>query len=298
MQVLGLGAPVGKCRCFSEPDECPGIGSSQLRLCRQHVGGELVGGHPLPHRREAGTEGGDREIVGPLHERQLRGGLDHPAPHGHRIGRHEPGGGRAGADPVEDEIPDLSLDADPTGRGAAVAEEATHKPIRALVFLPGPYFHRQMEALPRPRLFECGADARHLPSRGDHHQEGALREAPAHSGEIGQRGAGLQQQRIDPMLGHESPGVLEPGEPLVIGDLRHALRHRGQCSNRGREQAGIRGRHRRLRQQGRAPRHRRAKRTAAQQADEGAAAGAWIGHQRCSSSRWRTPGHSAARIEK
>ena len=154
------------------------------RVGRQDVVAQIALRHPLAQRREPGFVGGDRHVVRALHQRDLRGRLDHAAAGGDRIGADVIERRRFGLDAVHDEEAQPLLDADAAGRDAAILEDLRDRAVRALVFLPGADVGAELDQLARPRLLEAGADPRELALGRDDGDEGTLALAPPHAGEI------------------------------------------------------------------------------------------------------------------
>src|SRR5437868_5440936 len=82
-----------------------------------------------------------RDVVRPLHQRDLGGRFDHSASGGDRSGADELRLGQLRAKSVIYEEAKPLLDADGAG-GAAVSQDAGDQAIRTLVLLPGAHVHR------------------------------------------------------------------------------------------------------------------------------------------------------------
>ena len=96
----GCTLPCGNAEYSPKPTSAQGSLPPRRVMGGGHVAAELVLGHARAQGGERGLEGEDRDVGGPLHQRQLGGRLDHAAAGGHRRGRDQVRGGRGLPEPV------------------------------------------------------------------------------------------------------------------------------------------------------------------------------------------------------
>ena len=191
-------------------------------------------GHALPQGGERGLVGGDRDVVGALHQRDLRRRLDDAAAGGDRVGTDVLERGRRPADHVEEEEAHALLDADAPGRDAAVLQDLGHRLSRVLVLLPRADVGAEADQFASAPLLELGAHPGDLAARGDHGREHPLAAAPAHAGEVEQARARLEVEGVDSVVHHQRARLLDAAPPLVVGDRHDAAQHRRERTDRWR----------------------------------------------------------------
>ena len=200
----------------------------------------------MPSRRvveSAALNGFERDVVGALHQRDLRCRLDHPAAGGHRRCENDLRGRRCLRDAVGDEEAHALLDADLRGRHAAILQDAEDGCAPVLVFLPHADVFGERRELSRAGLLEARADVRQLALLWDHEQERPLAESPADVHEVAHARARFEHDGTDVVLGHQATGLLDATQTLLIGDWRRLARKRLECADalgHGRRRAGLR----------------------------------------------------------
>ena len=142
----------------------------------------------------AGLVGGDRHVVGALHQRDLGRRLDHAAAGGDRIGADVVERRRFLLDAVEDEEAERALrrrrgrsrrrgpsgSARRAGRGSRLPATSARPAA-------------ELDQLARPRFLEAGADPGQLALRRDDRDERPLAQSPAHAGEVEHARAALER---------------------------------------------------------------------------------------------------------
>src|SRR5439155_1223493 len=111
-----------------------------------------------------------------------------------------------------------------------------------LVLLPGHYVGVALQRaggnlLHRAVVLERGADDEGAPALREDQREEPLREPPADAGEIRQRGAAGEHERVEPLRREEVAGLVEPRPALLDGDRPGPILLRGERLDRGRESA-------------------------------------------------------------
>ena len=86
LQLLRRDAAVRERRVLAEADGDVGLCAPSARYAARMLLPQIALRHPLAQRGERRLVGGDRDVVGALHQRDLGWRLDHPAAGGDRIG--------------------------------------------------------------------------------------------------------------------------------------------------------------------------------------------------------------------
>ena len=94
------------------------------------------------------------------------------------------------------------------------------------------------ELLARAIFFERRGDEERLADFRDDDGDKPLAVAPADAGEVVERRAAGEDDRVDLLLGHQPPRLLEARAPLVGGDRLRRAAHRGQRGDARRQRAG------------------------------------------------------------
>ena len=179
---------------------------------------ELRLGHSDFELRDGGFISFDGDIIRQLHQGQLGRRLDDAAPDGDRIGADVLVGRSFLAHPIIDEETQPFFDADFSGPDSPVLKNPGDDLIRAFVFFPGADVCSKPDELPRPFLLELGRDPGHIALGRQDPGERPLAEAPAHTGEIKHARAAFKKNGIEFVFGHQLPGLLDPGHPLLLCD--------------------------------------------------------------------------------
>ena len=194
--------------------------------------------HPLFERAVSGLVRLQRHIRGEAHQLQLVRILDDAASRGDGRGADniECRRGATGSE-AEDEA-DRFLDPQRAAPHPPLPQPGRDQRVGVLVLLPGQDFRRAgqrplRDLLHRPPLLEC---------RGDHEcgsvhrqcqREKPLAEPPADPGEVLERGAAGQQDRVDPVFRHQPPRLFDAVAPLGGRDRPRLIPHRIERRDRG-----------------------------------------------------------------
>ncbi|MCY1282946.1 hypothetical protein D9M70_318020 [compost metagenome] len=172
-------------------------------------------------------------VLGPLHQRQLGGGLAETARVDHAGGIDEIEVRTEAADAVEHEEREGWAQAHHRARRDAHAlEHVQQQAIGALVLLPGVDNSFNLAEVADGAFLEGGCDIGQRAIGGQHGADHAFARAPLHAAEVAQVAAGVQVDGRDALLTHQALG---PGDArLVFGqaDRFHPRRHVRQACQR------------------------------------------------------------------
>ena len=155
--------------------------------------------------------GGERNIIGRLHQGQLRRGFKHPATARNRLSGDEFDARFLGLDARRNEIPCGLFNRDGLLEGFVFSQNIDNQFERRGIFVPCAHVISDFHGLPNGRLLEKRRNHRKL-ALGRYHDPGkALRSPPAYAGKIGEGRAGLDDQSADALLLHKSLSLLDPG---------------------------------------------------------------------------------------
>jgi hypothetical protein len=199
--------------------------------------------HAFLQRGQSGTEGHDRDVVGALHQGDLRGRLEHPATGRHRSRQGQLHAGWQGStNALRNEEPHALFQADLAARHAAVLEDARHEGAPVFVFLPDPDVVAEGGNLARALLFKRRRHVGQVAFLRDDQEKRALAEAPAHAGEILHARAVLEHQGGNALLSHQLPRFFDARHALRFGNRRGGAGKRRQRRD-GRRHTGRTGRY-------------------------------------------------------
>ncbi len=222
-----------------------------FRVALVHDRADIGGGHALLDPRIGMAVGGDGDVGRLLHQRELGGRLDHPA-------AADDGGGAAQLDPrnrlaeaVDREEADRLLDPDRPRGKLPVAKRGGDAPERILMLDPGAHLGRDSEALANRRLLEEGGEDDRLAVDREERGGEPLASPPLHSGEVIERGAGLDEDRAEAVPPHQRPRLFQSNEALRRADRSDVAGHRLQPRLGGGQASATVARRARLRRRAR-----------------------------------------------
>src|SRR4029453_14008928 len=123
-------------RVLAEAPRSAAAGAARRAERGGDVAAQLILRHTFTERRERRLVGGDRDVVGTLHQRELGRGLDHPAAGRHDFCVHVLSRWKLLLDAAGDEETEALLHADTAGGHASISQDARDLLVGALVFLP------------------------------------------------------------------------------------------------------------------------------------------------------------------
>ena len=197
--------------------------------------------HPRLQRAVGRVVGLERHLRREPHQIDLGGFLDHPAAGDDGRGAGQLQLRRGLGDAVAPHVLGRLLDAKHSGGDAAVFETAGDEGVRALVFVPHPHVRRaaaewsSRDLLAGAVFLEGGADEERFPLGGDQAGGEAFAAAPVDVGEIHQRCPLGQHDRVDAVLRHEPPRLLDARAPGLVRDRLRPIAHRRERGQRRRK---------------------------------------------------------------
>ena len=197
-----------------------------------HQRPDLTLRHSFRQRAVHCLVGLERDMRGEAHQLELVRVLDHPAACGdrRRTGEMEPGC-PSGDAVAEHELRRL-LDAEASRADTAISEPLRHALEGALIFLPRLVFESRVKVA-RAIFLERGTHAEWVALGRQDDGKKPLAVAPAHAGEIEERGAARQQHRVELAVRHQPARCVDSPLPLVAGDgPRLVLHRRERCDAR------------------------------------------------------------------
>ena len=165
--------------------------------------------------------GGDRDVRGSLHQRELGGRLDHPLGAHHRIGADDLYVGQLLPQPVEDEVAVRLLEAD---RRAPATPRSFRKSATSFSGSSSSCQTRTSAGIFRLSSTEGfskkGVTMIGSPLDGNDRRRQPLRAPPLDAGEIVEARARLDDERADAVLLHQRAGLGNPLQPFLAADRR------------------------------------------------------------------------------
>ena len=179
---------------------------------RRHDAGDICGGHAAGDLRSGFAIGRDRDVRRRLHQRDLGGRFDDAT------GTHDAGvATRFDAElsqAIEGEEARRLFHADGAFACAVRLQPIGEQCERAFVLIPDPDVGGHLQVLAHGGLFECRCHEDGLTVRGDQRCGQSFAAPPLNAGEVDERAAGLDQQRLQSGGAHEL---------LRLRDALHAL---------------------------------------------------------------------------
>ncbi len=208
-------------------------------VCSVDEAGELARGHAGLGGLEGGLVYGEGDVIGELHEGELGGGLYGAAAHGDRDGADCSKSGAGVGDAIREDELGTFFYADLAGGEASFFESLGEKSVGAFVFIPGVDLRGGcagqscrlgFHALADTAFFKDGADDEGSAGSGKYPGEEAFGLSPTKSGEVGEGGAGGDDEGAKFVLVKEGAGSFEALIAFGEGDgsgLGTAIRKSG-----------------------------------------------------------------------
>src|SRR5262245_12163410 len=225
LERLRRDAAMGERRVLTEADGDRRTLRAERAVRRQDVVPQIALRHAFAKRGEPGLVGGERHVVGPLHQGDLGRRLDHAAARGDRVGADVLERRRFFLDAVEDEEAKAFFHANAARGDAAIFEDLRDQPVWAVVLLPGPDVFAEPDQLARTGFFERWAYPRQLAFGGNDRDEGTLAQSPPHAREVEQTRSAFEADRADVVVHHQPLRFLETSRSLGVRDRHDAVGH-------------------------------------------------------------------------
>ncbi len=216
-------------RGLAEQDEPAVIGRAQLLVGGGDHRVDVRRRHALSRPRPGIAQGGDHDVGGRLHERELGGRLDHPQLADDGIGADDASARELLLQPVLEEEAVGLLEPHRRAGGSALAEEIGDELQRLLVLLPGADLRRDRQHLLDAGLLEEGRDDDRFALGGNDDAGQPLAAPPLDAGEIIEARPRFDEHRADAVLLHQGAGAGETLKTLGDGDRRRNRDFRQLC---------------------------------------------------------------------
>src|SRR4051812_14643113 len=207
-------------------------GEAKLAVAGVDQAADVVLRHAGLQRLEHGFVAFQRRLGRDLHQLELVRALDHPARGDDRRRADDLHRRRRTRDAVREHELRRLLDADPAARDPALLQAAGDALERALVLLPdgdvGVLDRSAGQLLPRAVFLERRRHDVRIADFRDDDRGQPFAVAPPDAGEVVERRAPCEDDRVDLLLDHQAARFLEPRLPLVGGDRLREGAHRRQ----------------------------------------------------------------------